>query len=585
MTDNNLNEVFKERVAELSIGERNLALLDGEEQDKKYLDLGFVDDRLPESKETIVHNATARVFWYYGNIIKGKQAIITSDKKIHRNTLEKFYNRLLKTTETIGHDEIADFINYDGYIGEIAPLMSKEAIKRHFISKTPLDKRKVFRDVVEKILYYMDFGEQESIAYVQACWIIATHCYPLFYWFAHILFNAPSESGKSKNAFIMTQMAFRGFDLGASAGVTPPQIFRTLEGNRGTIWIDEFEKQEKSESQQLVNQILNASASRDAYVIRTEQIDKKWRAWKFPIFCPKIVCNITGINPTSLSRFIVFQLLKTNSIEKGRRKPNKQKDIESFREIRDILSILIFENWQEIKHIYDTLQLDLVNRDEDNWLPVCAIAKFIGNDVFDKVMEYIQTYQEIRLQSNDQLADFFYALYENVDEEQKYYTPKQIAEFADIQEILSQYKSPAHWIGKSLKSYKFSTNRGGGIRKYLLSKTNVKDIINRYFTIDKTSHYDTDNTNTTEQHITTQNNQENKENVSLGGVSVVISESIEDINQLSGDDLVTFVKEKGSEGYDMQEFISKYGEETMHRLLREGRLYENPARVLRAREV
>src|SRR3989344_3608067 len=251
MTDNNLNEVFKERVAELSIGERNLALLDGEEQDKKYLDLGFVDDRLPESKETIVHNATARVFWYYGNIIKGKQAIITSDKKIHRNTLEKFYNRLLKTTETIGHDEIADLINYDGYIGEIAPLMSKEAIKRYFISKTPLDKRKVFRDVVEKILYYMDFGEQESIAYVQACWIIATHCYPLFYWFAHILFNAPSESGKSKNAFIMTQMAFRGFDLGTSAGVTPPQIFRTIECNRGTIWIDEFEKQEKSESQQL----------------------------------------------------------------------------------------------------------------------------------------------------------------------------------------------------------------------------------------------------------------------------------------------------------------------------------------------
>ncbi len=52
----------------------------------------------------------------------------------------------------------------------------------------------------------------------------------------------------------------------------------------------------------------------------------------------------------------------------------------------------------------------------------------------------------------------------------------------------------------------------------------------------------------------------------------------------SDDDLVTFVKEKDSEGYDMQEFSSKYGEETMQRLLREGRFYENPAGILRVLE-
>src|SRR3989338_9215851 len=120
MTDNNLNEVFTERVAELSIGERNLALLDGEKQDKKYLDLGFVDERLPESKETIVHNATAQVFFYYGKILKGKVCILTSDKLILLNDTNEFFDRLTKTTQIIGTNEIP--FEYEGSIGSIAPI-------------------------------------------------------------------------------------------------------------------------------------------------------------------------------------------------------------------------------------------------------------------------------------------------------------------------------------------------------------------------------------------------------------------------------------------------------------------------------
>jgi hypothetical protein len=48
----------------------------------------------------------------------------------------------------------------------------------------------------------MDFSGKDEIADVLTCWIIATYCYPLFYWFPHILFNAPSQSGKSKGATI-----------------------------------------------------------------------------------------------------------------------------------------------------------------------------------------------------------------------------------------------------------------------------------------------------------------------------------------------------------------------------------------------
>lgn len=522
--DENLNQIFTEKTQEMRLGAELLELLNEPEISKQYLDLGVYEPKLDDSIKG-VEGTELEPFFYYGLTIRGREAIITSTQKLLRNTEEVFYDRVLREKRVIGTNEIKQFIDYGGYLGDIAPTISKEAIKKFLASDKALDKRAIFQQVLDKINFYMDFGDDNSIAYVQACWVIATHCYPLFYWFPHILFHAPSESGKSKNAFILMQMSFRGFDLGAAAGVTPAQIFRTIEGNRGSLVIDEYEKLEKSETQQLVNQILNASATRDAYVIRTEQIDKKWRAWKFPIFCPKIACSISGINPTSLNRFIVFQLLKTQT-EKGKRKPNRQKDLESFVPLRDDISIFILENWKEIRQIYESLDLNLINRDEDNWLPLCAVAKFIGEDVLKKVFEYIQTYQDIKLQSNDVEAEFFYLLYEVVDDENKYYGPKELSTRAELSELLNHLKSPAHWIGKQLKNRKFKRIIPKGSAKYLLSKKYVKNIIDRYFPsgTEIIQPNITNTTNTTQSNLIQLKKEEIIENVGLGGVGLPVQE-------------------------------------------------------------
>ncbi|MDP3765299.1 MAG: hypothetical protein Q8R04_02200 [Nanoarchaeota archaeon] len=546
-----LNKGFEKFGKEAKLGQDILNILEEQELNKKYLDLGFI-----ESAEG--H------FWYYGFVARGKEAIITSNKKIYRNTEE-----IWKGQKT-GINDIKQFFDYDGYIGGIAPLINREAIKRFLLSDLPLDKRKIFREVVDKIIYYMDFEEQESIAYVQACWILATHCYPLFYWFPHVLFHAPSESGKSKNAFILIQLSFRGFDLGAAAGVTPAQIFRTLEANRGTILLDEYEKLEKSETQQLVNQILNASATRDAYVIRTEQIDKKWRAWKFPIFCPKIACSISGINPTSQNRFIVFQLLKTNNVEKGKRKPYRQKDIESFIPLRDNNSILMLENWKEIRQIYESLNLDLINRDEDNWLPICAVAKWIGEDVFEKVLNYIENYKEIKIQSDDLTQTLFLVIYENVTTELKPYSPKEIATW--LGDEVSIFKSPAHWIGRQLKKYQFKPVRHGSGMIYNLSKDNVKNIINRYFSTDKY----TQTTTTTLNTLTTQNTLNSVvsvDSVVIPKVDVAqflaITKEFSNLFNPNGEQVLQWLANARLSEQQAEEFIKEQ--------LSKGNLFENPS--------
>ena len=508
-----------------------LALLEENDLgDKKYLDIGECSEGM-----------------YFGFILDGKEAIVTSKGNI-------YLNKQIKIKGIIdGENEIKNLIEYDGYIGEIAPIIAKETIKRYILKNSRnnlINPKEIYQTIRDKILYYMDFSGADEIADVLACWIIATYCYPLFYWFPHILINAPSTSGKTKCAFIIILMSFRGFDIGASGGVSPPQIFRTIEGNHGTILIDEFETakgKESIEAQRLVNQLLNASASKDAYVIRPEQINGKWKAKKFPIFCPKIACNISGINPTSLSRLIAFSWLKTKS-NKSKKKPTRAKDLITFKPIREDLHLLILEKGQEIKQIYDSLDIpSLSNREEDNWLPLFAIARFIdgceGQDVKaeENLNKYLENYKEIQIETEDNTEDFFRILYDKIEGE-KYYTPKEIGSWNEIVELYSYLKSPAHVVGKNLKSYKFKNNRGGGIQKYLLSKESIKKIIELYF--DKNL-IDTD-TLTEESHKQHQTTQEKGKNVGLSGVCGVTIENNKQITikfkTLESFEVVTFQK-------------------------------------------
>lgn len=540
--------------------------LDQPEINTQYLDIG-------ESKGV----------WYYGFNLNGKEAIVTSNKKVFRNTFQKF--RTQGETKTQGKNEIQTILNYDGYLSDIGYIWSRKSIKKFLTSPEKLDKKHYYKQIKSKIDYYMDFDKYKNSSTVQTCWILATYVYPLFYWFPHILINAPSGSGKSKNGFLLKELSFRGYDLGASAGVTPAQLFRTIEGNRGTMLLDEFEKTD-SDTQKMVNQILNASATKDAYVIRTEQINKKWRSWKFPIFCPKIVCNITGINTTSLSRFIAFNLLKTQTA-KGKRKPYKQQDKAQFKPLRDDLHILMMQNWKEIKEIYDSLELDLSNRDEDNWMPVCAIAKWIGEDVFNSVMEFIQSYNDLVIETNDITETVFYYMLENVTEEDRFYTPKEIAEW--MQEELSMFKAPANFIGKKLTEFKFNKVRGGKGWRYNLSKKKIQDIIDRYFGTNKYTQttlttLNTLNTQTTSiklKNSIIKDSFNDLINNSVVSVYSVVTPCLKStLSKPSADEIISFFDENPKDNIDLAE--QKWGSDMVKKLLNEGYIFEHSRGTLKA---
>lgn len=459
--------------------EEELQLFDFIEKPRQYLDIGLEQDHL-----------------YFGKLTPGeggmRETLVLDDKSVFRNNRHKV--NAGDYTEWEGENQVRNWLGeYESHIGDIMPRWTNESIRKYLLGET-VDKKKIYTRMYSKINEHMDYSfnpSLEGVIQTQICWITATYMYPVFDWFPHLLFYGPRESGKSKNATLIMYMSFGGYQVGASGGVTPPTLYNTLQGNRGTLFFDEYEKIEKSETQLILNQLLNAACDRESYIIKNVRVKgSNWVPKKFPIFSPKIAANISGINATSLTRYIPIQLLKTLT-SKGKKKPRKDKLV--FNEIRDHLHILALQNWKEIREIYETVDFgDLINRDADNWKPILSVAKWYGPKAEEGVLRYIQNSKDVEVDTGDVEADFLYILLDKVGDEPSYYAPKDIGEWCE--DILGFTKSPACWVGRRLKKFGFKPTRVGKGQRYLLSKGTVSNIINRYYPMTDKGTQDTQHT-------------------------------------------------------------------------------------------
>lgn len=442
-----------------------------EEQDINFLDLGQ-------------HNNT----WYYGIALKGKNnLIVTSERIIYRTFVTYIYPDGMDYKEEsrrqkVKEDEISKKfgLHYKHNLGSIAPFWRKEGAYgfEAFIKEElkPIDKQQLIQEIINELNHFMDFAEDNIYALIEALYILCSYCYILFDSLGILYINAPRGSGKTKNAKLLRFIAFRGYDMGASGGMTKAQLSRTLEGNKGLIIIDEYEFMDK-ESKQLTDQILNASIERDAYIITSEQVGKTWEPKKFHIFSPKVVCNITGLNPTTLTRCIQIKLIKAQkNSEKGKRRPKEYE----FLELRDKLHCFFMQNWKKIKDIYETYEFSLSNREADVWKPLCAMSKFFGESYEKELLAFLEKYQKDKDYGDDYLTTLLLKIYENSPDIAEWFSSNHILENFKLSE--TEYEFKTHTIGRKLTEFKTIPKRKySGINQFQLSKKIIKEVLERYY--------------------------------------------------------------------------------------------------------
>jgi len=155
-----------------------------------------------------------------------------------------------------------------------------------------------------------------------------------------------------------------------------------------------------------------------------------------------------------------------------------------WQKIRDKLYIFALTNCKQIKQIYDTMQniSGLMNRDWELFHPILAIAKFIDDELYEKMVRFAK-------EKTDEKS------IEDITESGEYVLAKSLVEFVeesgfykvkDIRAIMEGNFDGGEkwlndkWVGRTMGRFGFSNKRrvGSGIEYYLTPKM-VKNLASR----------------------------------------------------------------------------------------------------------
>ena len=377
---------------------------------KKQEEYSFLDN--DEIVYDNLNQGEHKGYWYYGKLFateRGeKEGIITSNKEILMNN-----SRMIRAgNETIemGENQIKDFgLNYKHSLEVNKNFWHNKSIKEFMASEEKVDKQLAFRKIRDTISYYMDVKD-ERIFDVVTCWVIGTYCYELFESYGYLYFNALRESGKSKFKKILRLIGFNGQE---ASSISEASFFRTIENTKGVLAIDEYERMD-TDRKKATDLLLNAGIEKGASVKRVDKVGNKQVNRDFDVYCPKIICNITGLDAVTQTRCITIRLSKTAS-DKGNRKPKTNDG--SWQELRNLCYRFIMDYWADIKETYENYKSSLKNRDEDVWIPSLVIAKFLG------VEKEVKGYAETNIQETQ---------IENIENDRTYLILKELLEYYKV---------------------------------------------------------------------------------------------------------------------------------------------------------
>jgi len=280
----------------------------------------------------------------------------------------------------------------------------------------------LFEILIKTQDYFMDVTDKR-IFLVGAAYIIATYCFELFRSIGYLFFNSESDSGKTKFAEIIGNCSFHTID---ASDPSDSALFRAPELFKGLMIIDDFDKMSEEKKNALL-QILKIGYKKKGKTMRVERKRDVFQPKFFDCYCPKIITNISGLEPVTLSRCIPIHLMKTLT-EKGKREPDDRNKI--WQLIRDCCHIYILTHWRRIQEDYESYECTVLNnRDLELVKGPLAIVKGIDSAFHQQMLDFLVNCFGDRAKV-DLSGDWDYALFASilahVIDEPKHYSTTQI---------------------------------------------------------------------------------------------------------------------------------------------------------------
>lgn len=426
---------------------------------------------------------TVALYEKVGNQAVTKPNLVTSDRQLLQldgRPLQINGKRIFTKSTHVTPDEVR---------------WNKKNIDKFLRGDNP-DPVKTYLKLASLFKKYVDFKNPIGIDIV-VLWCMGSYIYYLFSAYAYINFYGVKGTGKTQ---VMTLSSYIAFNTILASGISTSALFRLVEATRCAVGLDEAEnlrKPKDPESWELLK-LLKAGYKKGAAVYKTEtDPEGNYIPKKYEVYSPKMIASISGIEDILGSRCISINMLRTKNAQIS--KVELSDKSEDWDAIRHELYCFALLNFAEIRKIYledDSIKI-LQNRDNELWLPLFSIAKFLDErgaaGLLARVMDYAKKVSGDA--SDSALGDFEAGLIQVLEKllvrpgepDAMWVSAKEID--VKLRELLGEdYPSKYSFntkIGYSLKNFGFLSNskrkrRHAGGTEYRIFRKDLLDVIDRY---------------------------------------------------------------------------------------------------------
>ena len=256
---------------------------------------------------------------------------------------------------------------------------SMKAYLRFYNGEDNITAGNVFKALKQQLQKYIIFPYTELYDIV-SLWIMHTYIYCIFRYVPYIWLNAEAGSGKSNVIDIVMSFSFNG---DTNVGGTPAIVYRTIDNNGSTLFLDEFEDM-TGEEKGLILAILKAGFKNGATVKRCSS--DNYKPESFSAFSPKVFAGITDIDDVLLSRCIKISMQRAKDVSSLTEFISNDPDFKAeCSKIKNDLHIFGLKYVDEIINLYKDKELFALEkgytpREKDLWKPLLAISKIVDKE-------------------------------------------------------------------------------------------------------------------------------------------------------------------------------------------------------------
>jgi hypothetical protein len=287
---------------------------------------------------------------------------------------------------------------------------SPQAIIEYLQDERSVNPVELFEELRKYITRFIYFTESHHADFV-ALWVMGTYVFRVFNYFPYIWLNAEKGSGKSLLMHVLSALAFNGDVL---VNPTPAVVFRDIDQNGTTLFIDEFErfrKQDKETAAAILS-LLNVGFQKSGVVKRVDRGRSGFfEVQQFQAYSPKMLAGINEIDDVLQDRTIRLRLMRKKETEHTERYKETVEIKHTQTVLRDDLYILGLDWASDLSSVYNGKNggiqgiSHLNNRELDIWEPIFLLANLIdeGNDdrcLTNRMVEMSKTSSQERQQDN-----------------------------------------------------------------------------------------------------------------------------------------------------------------------------------------